>query len=211
MTARRKLREPVFTVPQVAAILDLPVKTVNNVIDRELADQAVVRTTDGSRSVTEGGLFAVELLWAWSRRLVPEFRLMVVRKVLAAGPGCMKVDEDGVVVELSKHRQKTKAGIARLRQAEALVVSESSVLGGTPCIQETRIPVHVVAALAGRHGVGNAQKTYPSLTNTQIELAVMYARAHPRRGRPTTALPKAKAGSQKSRLKKVQIGALEGK
>ena len=180
MTALRKRKEPMFTIPQVAAILDLPVKTVNNVIDRELADHTVVRTSDGSRSVTEGGLFAVELLWAWTRRLLPDFRLSMVRRVLAAGPGCMKVDEDGVVVELSKHREKTKAGIARLRQAEALVVSEPGVLGGAPCIQDTRIPVHVVAALAGRHGVDNAQKTYPSLTKTQIELALMYARANPR-------------------------------
>jgi uncharacterized protein (DUF433 family) len=210
MSALRKMSGPDFTVPQVSAMLSLPAKAVNNVIDRELADLPGTSSRAEGRIVTARGLLAIELLVALAHKLVPSFRLRMVKKSLACDSNSLSVDEDGVVVELAKHREKVKARMARLRQAEALVEFSPEILSGTPCILGTRLPVHVVAALAGKHGAKAALNTYPTLTANQVDLAMMYAQAHPRRGRPATALPKSKRPAQNRRVKKVKVGAAAG-
>jgi uncharacterized protein (DUF433 family) len=207
MSALRKMSEPEFTVPQVSAMLSLPPKAINNLIDRELGALPGTSSRIEGRTITAKGLLAIELLAALAQKLVPGFRLRMVRKSLACDAGSLRVDEDGVVVELAKHREKVDARMARLRQAEAMVESSNEVLSGTPCILGTRLPVHLVAALAGKHGTKLTLTTYPTLTANQVDLAVMYAQAHPRRGRPATTLPKAKGPAQKRRVKKVKIGA----
>lgn len=205
------MSEPVFTVPQVSAMLSLPPKAINNLLDRELAALPGTSSRIEGRNVTAKGVLAIELLVALAQKLVPNFRLRMVQKSLACDSGSLRVDEDGVVVELAKHREKVNARMARLRQAEAMVESSHDVLSGMPCILGTRLPVHLVAALAGKHGAKVALTTYPTLTANQVDLAVMYAQAHPRRGRPATTLPKAKGPAQKRRVGKVKTAATADK
>jgi uncharacterized protein (DUF433 family) len=52
-------------------------------------------------------------------------------------------------------------------------------------IRGTRVPVHAVAAQfdAGT-SIDRILKSYPSLTKAQVELASVYAKAVPQRGRP---------------------------
>ena len=62
------------------------------------------------------------------------------------------------------------------------------MLSGTPCVSGTRIPAHDIAEmLANGDGIGALRDTWPVLTEEQIEAAVLYARAYPRRGRPRNA------------------------
>ena len=158
--------------------------------------------------MTADGMLAVEMLVAWARNLTPDFRLKVVRNALAAKPDSPTVEIDGVVIKLKSHREKMNAGIRRLRRAEALVESTPGVMGGTDCIKRTRIPVHLIAALAGAHGVEEARRAYPTLSSDQVELAMTYALAHPRKGRPTTVLPKAKEPARRFRVRKIKAGML---
>ena len=111
--------EAEFTVPQVSAILGLPLKVINNVIDRELAGMPVVARRGRSRVVTVDGMLAIGLLASLAKQLIPGFRQAIVRKALSAGSNCTRVDEDGVMVELSKHRKRLTAGLARLRCLQA--------------------------------------------------------------------------------------------
>ena len=92
------------------------------------------------------------------------------------------------MVEVAKHREIVSGGVAKLRAAEELVTRDAEVLRGEPCIRNTRIPVYLVAALATQRGRDKARATYPSLTRDEIELAVPYAKANPRKGRPRTKL-----------------------
>jgi uncharacterized protein (DUF433 family) len=153
---------------------------------------------------------ALELALAWQERFLPEFRGKLLRKVLDAGPKSEDVREEDVVVELAKARESVAAGETKLRAAEALVTREAAVLGGEPCIRNTRILVYVVAALANKYGLEKARATYSSLTGKEIELAVLYAKANPRRGRPRTKLPAPKAPAKRQRVKKVKLGAAAG-
>jgi uncharacterized protein (DUF433 family) len=69
--------------------------------------------------------------------------------------------------------------------AEKMVAEDPQILGGTPVIRGTRVPVHSVAARfdAGTP-IKRILKSYPSLTEAQVEFASVYAKAVPQRGRP---------------------------
>lgn len=97
----------------------------------------------------------------------------------------------------------------QLRQAQELVAEDPEILGGTPVIRGTRIPVYEVASLveAGTP-VEELKELYPKLTLSQIELASIYAKANPQRGRPRRRhLPKSLSVSiSKKRLRCSSIG-----
>ncbi|MGO9435031.1 MAG: DUF433 domain-containing protein, partial [Terracidiphilus sp.] len=79
----------------------------------------------------------------------------------------------------------------------------------TPVIRGTRIPVYDVASLvdAGTP-LEELREIYPKLTPSQIELASMYAKANPQRGRPRRRrLPKGLSVSiSKKRLRSSSLG-----
>jgi len=54
-------------------------------------------------------------------------------------------------------------------------------------IRGTTVPVHVVAGLAKGETVDEIMEDYPSLTRAQVETAIEYARAYPKKGRPYPA------------------------
>ena len=66
-----------------------------------------------------------------------------------------------------------------------MVVEDPEILSGTPVIRGTRVPVHDVAAQVDS-GIPTERilKSYPSLNASQVELASIYAKAAPQRGRP---------------------------
>jgi uncharacterized protein (DUF433 family) len=75
--------------------------------------------------------------------------------------------------------------LSQLRKAQEIVVEDPQILSGTPVIRGTRIPVHDVASLvdAGTP-LQELLEIYPTLTQSQFELASIYAKANPQRGRP---------------------------
>jgi len=96
----------------------------------------------------------------------------------------------------------------RLADAEEMVVEDPEILNGTPVIRGTRIPVYSVASLfdAGTP-TKEVLEMYPRLTESQVELASIYAKAVPQRGRPKrrdyptgTKLLSVTRGSLKTRI-----------
>jgi uncharacterized protein (DUF433 family) len=71
-----------------------------------------------------------------------------------------------------------------LAAAIEMVTQDAEVLGGQPSIRGTRIPVFDVAASV-RAGIPMDEilASYPDLTKRDVELATIYARAHPPPGR----------------------------
>ena len=64
---------------------------------------------------------------------------------------------------------------ARMRAANAMVTKDPEILGGTPVIKGTRVPVHDVAASV-KKGIPmeDILAAYPSITQEQAQLAVLY-------------------------------------
>jgi uncharacterized protein (DUF433 family) len=109
---------------------------------------------------------------------------------------------------ISSHAERANKTEARLKQAEALAVSDSEVMSGEPCIRGTRVPVYLIGELARAHGVRRTHAMYPFLSEEKIELALLYLSEHPehlRKDRPQRPrLPKP-ISSKIVRTKKVRI------
>jgi uncharacterized protein (DUF433 family) len=66
-----------------------------------------------------------------------------------------------------------------------MVIEDPEILSGTPVIKGTRVPVYdIAAAVESGTPKDRILKSYPSLKDWQVELASVYAKAVPPRGRP---------------------------
>lgn len=83
------------------------------------------------------------------------------------------------------------AEYARLR--DKYVEVDARKLGGTPVIRGTRMPVRTLAELVES---GESRKVlredYPHIPEEAYDVAVIWARGNPRRGRPNTSEPKSR-------------------
>ena len=117
------------------------------------------------------------------------------------------VRDEFLTIDFAPFREAVDERLSRLQTARSMVVSDPEIMGGTPVIRGTRVPVYDVAAsvMAGIP-LDRILAAYPSLKLDHLEFANLYAEANPQRGRPRqrTAVPigsKVIVSSRKSRLK----------
>lgn len=89
------------------------------------------------------------------------------------------------VVDVKAVADRVDGDFARYRDAMGLIVEDESIQGGAATFRGTRILVHQIADLLAQ-GADEAElrTDYPRLTPAMLAAASIYARAHPRRGRP---------------------------
>jgi uncharacterized protein (DUF433 family) len=89
------------------------------------------------------------------------------------------------VIDVKTVAERVDQELARYRDAMRLIVEDEAIQGGAATFRGTRILVHHVADLM-KQGADDAElrRDYPRLTSEMIRAAPLYARAHPRRGRP---------------------------
>jgi len=105
--------------------------------------------------------------------------------------GLMSVTVAGTVTEV-------RHGLARVRRSERHVSVRRNVRAGEPVVRGTRVPVHLLADLAGQGAsLEELLASYPSVTPEALDAALLYARLHPRRG-PRRAAPWRHASSVRS-------------
>jgi uncharacterized protein (DUF433 family) len=75
----------------------------------------------------------------------------------------------------------------RLGRLMALRSQVEVPASGEPVIRGTTVPVYVVASLAKGETIEEILEDYPSLNRAQIENAIEYAKAYPKKGRPYPA------------------------
>lgn len=141
-------------------------------------------------SIDYKGLFAVLMADDLIKyQLAKDIRSKALAQALAKNT--TRVEPTPVLsVVVSGYREKAQKGLSALYEAEENVETSKEIMQGEPCIRGTRVPVYVLAAIAAKHGIEEAQKTYPFLSRSNLEHAILYAKAHPRKGRPkTTTFP----------------------
>lgn len=180
------LRTREYTVAQAAVITGLSQAKINHYIARDLATLDVAIWGEGRRTLTYDGLVALRIAHDYQNSLVPSARVDAIRQAirLPRKKHAVLQGDGKLTVPVGLSRAAVADGLQRLHAAVSLVESDLGTLQGEPCFKGTRIPVYVVAGIAKEVGVGQAKLTYPRLTKSQIELACVYAVAHPRRGRP---------------------------
>ena len=173
-----------FSPAEAAALTELPLKAVNNAIDKEIVSAADSAARGSGRWLTACGLLALSLERSLSSVLVPDERRKLFR-IVEEQPYLKQSSRGLLRIDLRRTRQELAGAIRRLRQIRALVDSNPAVVGGEPVFRGTRIPIHLVASLL-LDGATEEQlkESYPRLTRQMIRLAPLYAAAYPLRGRP---------------------------
>lgn len=89
------------------------------------------------------------------------------------------------VVDVKSVAKRVDCDLTRYREAMRLIVEDEEVQAGAATFRGTRILVHHIADLI-KQGAGETElrEDYPRLTSAMIAAAPVYARSHPRRGRP---------------------------
>jgi len=191
-----------LTTPEAAVVSGVDVRDVNRLIDEHILPEDLYTNDDNRR------------VWAWACTLIRFYydaapSLTAQERKYAIDTLCREASAKATVRLIKMWRNKrsswkiehrfltlnfdrfiadTLAEHDKLTRARTAVTEDPEILGGTPVIKGTRVPVYDVAASAAA-GVPmrQIQDAYPSLTRELIELAILYAKATPPRGRPRQA------------------------
>lgn len=183
---------------EAAVVARVALRDVNRVIDEGILPDYLYATDDG-RHVAPAACFLIAFYVDTAKDLTAERRIDTI-KVLGSRLhernlpllDLLKMNwdvrDDILKIDLLPFLRRTLDSMKRLVEARQMVETNPHILGGTPVVRGTRIPVYDVAAslLAGIP----AQRilaAYPTLMPEMLELIKIYAEANPPRGRPRAA------------------------
>ncbi len=181
---------------EAAVVSRVSLRDVNRAIDEHILPDAFV-SVDNGRHVLAGACSFISFYFESAKRLTSEERRFAIRTM---GPKLTRsrklawaallredwtVRDDFLTIDLMPFLKSTSERLSDLEAAREMVTSSDDVLGGTPVIRNTRVPVYDVAAsVAAGHSVERILDAYPSLDAEKVRLSAIYAEANPLRGRP---------------------------
>ena len=177
----------VFSAAEIGAVAGVPVKSVYKVIKERLPGSLVVFKRR-KRLLSRWGAVCVVI-----DHKMPKDVPITVRKQLYAQIGTAKSSRvitctHGIIqysVDVRTLASEVDADLAKYRKAMQLIVEAPNVQAGAATFRGTRILVQTIADLMAQGATeSELQEDYPRLTGAMIAAAAVYAKAHPRRGRP---------------------------
>lgn len=181
---------------EAAVVSRVSLRDVNRVIDEHILPRAFV-SFDNGRHVLAGACSLIAFYFESAPRLTSEERLLAIRTAegrlsrARALPWAALLREDWTVrddfltIDLLPFMKGASERLDDLAAAREIVTSLPDILGGTPVIHGTRVPVYDVAAsVAAGHSPDRILAAWPSLDAEKVRLAAIYAEANPLRGRP---------------------------
>lgn len=184
--------EKTFTPSEAAVVSGVSLQGVHKAIDEGPLESARARKA-GKRILTEADVLYLATAGIFDPKLVQltdqaKDRLRRAIAFHCKGKYSRKVVLfDGLELDVEPVIAKVRSMAALLERAKKMVVRSPSIRGGEPLIRGTRIGVYEVAAMveqASEREIEEILSGYPTLKREHLELARVYAVAHPRRGRP---------------------------
>jgi uncharacterized protein (DUF433 family) len=190
-----------LTLPEAAVVANVTVRDVNRAIDEKILPGRFY-TLEGGRRLHVLACPLVGFYFHTAKALTSEERGLMIRRLseridpdmaglpIAAWrensrPADWTINDGFLTANLWEFALSAEDRHAELAAARALVVEDPGILGGTPVMRGTRIPVHDIAAsVAAGLSWPRIRSAYPNLDDRAIELATIYAAATPLRGRP---------------------------
>lgn len=172
-----------YTPAEAAAVSEIAVKSVHNAIDKRIIETHLVGSR--GRALTDEDLLRLKLWYGVGSILSAERRKRLF-DTIDQNPDAETVRaDDYLIIDVARAREQLAARAEALREAERMIESVKGVVGGEPVFKGTRVPVRTIAAMKAQ-GACTAElvEGYPSLTERMVELAEIWAAAHPARGRP---------------------------
>jgi uncharacterized protein (DUF433 family) len=181
-----QLHDTLFTPTEAAALTRLPLKAVNNAIDKKTIS-AVAGEDAGRRTrlLDDRALVSLSLERRLGDCIAPELRRKIFEALVESPPNVVSLEGGLLKVDIRAARRELAAALRELRRVRRLVVSDPEIMGGNPVFRGTRVPVHLIAQLVAQGATETELlASYPRLTPEMVRLAPLYATAYPLRGRP---------------------------
>jgi uncharacterized protein (DUF433 family) len=179
-----------LTTSEAAIAAGVTVAKVNRMIDKRILPKGLYKASQ-NRTVRKDACLWIAFYFETEDVLTADARVKAMRNALTHNHSwtelrhCKFEESRTVQVLLSSIWDDVDHRLSQLRKAQEMVVEDPEILSGTPVIRGTRIPVHDVASLIETSTpLEELLEIYPRLTRSQIELASIYAKANPQRGRP---------------------------
>lgn len=182
-----------YTPAEAGAVSGLKLKAVHNAIDKHIVEPVAKArlpsvgkaTRVAARFLTGEDLVRLRV-WRGVGDTLSAERRQRLFVAIAAKPTAKKVKADELlIVDVGAARKQVDQGVRDLEAAEAVVAKDKATLGGEPVFKGTRIPVYGIAAMQEAGATAEELLSgYPKLNERLLELARIWAAAHPRRGRP---------------------------
>ncbi|WOS66098.1 DUF433 domain-containing protein [Sinorhizobium fredii] len=172
-----------YTPAEAAAVSEIAVKSVHNAIDKRIIATHLVGST--GRALTDEDLLRLKLWYGVGSILSAERRKRLFDTIDQNPDADTVRADDYLIVDVARAREQLAARAEALREAERMIESVKGVVGGEPVFTATRVPVRTIAAMKTQ-GASTAEivEGYPAVTERMVDLAEIWAAAHPARGRP---------------------------
>lgn len=201
-----------LTTPEAALAAGVSVRDINRMVDEHILPEDSY-SASGARTFRADACLWIAFYRATADRLTADTRLRMMRNKTVHSPDWegwrhWSIQDDLLTVRFDSLWESVNARLRDLAEARELVVEDEEILGGTPILHGTRVPVHDVgAALNAGVSIDRVLQMYPSLNERQVKLASMYAKAAPLRGRPRRLSPPqgAKVRTATRRLRKSSV------
>lgn len=189
---------------EAAVVSRVSLRDINRVIDERILPEFFISIENGRR-VHAGACPFISFYFESAARLTSEERLLTIKtaslrmtrernlvwaKLLHED---WTIHDGFLAIDLLPFVKGASERMDDLAAAREIVWLSDDILGGTPVIRGTRVPVYdVAAAVASDHPIERILDAWPSLNAEKVRLATIYAEAYPPRGRPRVSgdLPK---------------------
>lgn len=179
-----------YTPAEASALTNLPIRTVRRLMDRRFIRPRRLRTGRSVQRLLSWEQLVYLRLEAEGLSLLPvPARRKIAKQIESdAGIDMVAISEGrALVVQVKTVRNELDERLKKLKLAESLIVEDPETMRGTPVYRSTRIPVDLIADMLKQGAtVEEILEGYPALDRERIELAPLYLRAFPRRGRPAS-------------------------
>lgn len=186
-----------LSATEAAIAAGVSVADVNRVVDRNILPNALFSAA-GSRTFRKEACVFISFYFGTAESLTSAARIRAIQDGLNHSQTWSELkkwkskESEAIEVTFSPFMQAVEDRLEQLQRAQDLVAEDPEILRGIPVFKGTRIPVHDVADLV-EEGIPTEElkEMYPRLGSEHFELAPVYAKAHPKRGRPgRRSLPK---------------------
>ena len=183
-----------LTTTEAAVAAGVSVREINRVVDEHILPDSFYSAEKMRRFRTDACLL-IAFYFSTADRLTADVRLRMIRNKFVHSPTWdgwqnWSIEDGFLTIHFASLWRSVDQRLHDLEAARELVVEDKEILSGTPVIRGTRVPVHdVAAALNAGTPKERLLETYPSLNERQVDLAAIYAKAVPPRGRPRRLSP----------------------
>jgi uncharacterized protein (DUF433 family) len=178
-----------LTTSEAAVAAGVSIPQIHRIIDEKILPEDLY-STDQMRTFRTDACVLIAFYFETADWLTAQARLRTIRDAITHCSSWEEwrnctIEDRGVTVHFSDIWKGVNSRLHQLQKAREMVVEDPEILSGTPVIRGTRVPVYDIAsAVDSGTPIGRILKSYPSLKEWKIELASVYARAVPPRGRP---------------------------